>query len=100
MRLLPAKYVLIAPPLAFFLALSLIPLLLTLALSLTSADLSGHGSWVGLSNYHRLFDDPIFIRGYVNTLEYAAFGVPIQYVLGLALAPLVWQVDLGGRFLR
>lgn len=100
MRLPPAKYVLIAPPLAFFLALSLIPLLLTLGLSLTSADLSGHGSWVGLSNYHRLFDDPIFIRGYVNTLEYATFGVPTQYVLGLALAALVWQFDRGRRFLR
>jgi multiple sugar transport system permease protein len=100
MRLPSAKYALIAPPLALFFALSLIPLLLTLSLSLTNADLSGRGSWVGLENYRLLLADPIFIRGYVNTLEYAAVGVPVQYLLGLGLAALVWRFKRGRRFLR
>ena len=95
-----AKYLLIAPPLLFFLSLSLIPLLLTLGLSLTSVDLSGKGAWVGLSNYANLWADPIFIRGYLNTLEYVVIGVPIQYTLGLTLAVLVSQFQYGRRALR
>lgn len=95
-----AKYALIAPPLIFFFALSLIPLLLTLALSLTSVDLSGVGNWVGLDNYARLLGDRIFIQGYLNTLAYAVVGVPIQFVLGLVLAVLVSQVRWGRRVLR
>ena len=77
------KHLLIAPPLLFLLLLSLIPLLLTLGLSLTSMDISGKGRWIGVDNYIRLADDPIFIESYVNTLIFVAIGLPIQYFLGL-----------------
>jgi multiple sugar transport system permease protein len=83
------KHFLIAPPLFMLLALSVIPLLLTVGLSLTSADIAGQGGWVGLANYQRLLADPIFIRSYLNTLIYVAIGLPIQYALGLGLALLV-----------
>ena len=83
------KHLLIAPPLLFLLLLSLIPLLLTLGLSLTSMDISGKGRWIGVDNYIRLADDPIFIESYVNTLIFVAIGLPIQYFLGLGLAILV-----------
>ena len=83
------KHILIAPPLLFLLLLSLIPLLLTLGLSLTSMDISGKGRWIGVDNYIRLADDPIFIESYVNTLIFVAIGLPIQYFLGLGLAILV-----------
>ena len=56
---------------------SLIPLLLTLGLSLTSMDISGKGRWIGVDNYIRLADDPIFIESYVNTLIFVAIGLPI-----------------------
>jgi multiple sugar transport system permease protein len=83
------KHFLIAPPLFMLLALSVIPLLLTVGLSLTSVDIAGQGGWVGFSNYERLLADPIFIRSYLNTLIYVAIGLPIQYALGLGLALLV-----------
>lgn len=95
-----SKYLLITPPLAFFFALSLVPLLLTLGLSLTSVDLSGQGSFVGLGNYARLLGDDIFIEGYLNTLQYALIGVPVQYALGLLLAVTVSQFQAGRRALR
>ncbi|HVV41377.1 MAG TPA: sugar ABC transporter permease [Nitrobacter sp.] len=100
MKVSSAKYFLVAPPLLFFLALSLIPLLLTLGLSLTDADLSGAGNWIGLSNYKALWSDRIFLRSYLNTLEYAVIGVPVQYVLGLVLAVFVAQFQHGRRLLR
>jgi multiple sugar transport system permease protein len=100
MKASSTKYLLVAPPLLFFFALSLIPLLLTLSLSLTNVDLSGEGSWIGLANYRDLWSDRIFVRGYLNTLEYAAIGVPVQYVLGLTLAVFVSQFQRGRRTLR
>lgn len=83
------KHVLIAPPLVIMLSLSVIPLVLTIGLSLTNVDISAQGSWVGLDNYRRLLGDPIFVESYRNTLLYVLIGLPIQYFLGLALALLV-----------
>lgn len=83
------KHLLIAPPLLMLVALSVIPLLLTVGLSLTGMDIAGHGGWIGLANYRRLLADPIFISSYFNTLLYVAIGLPIQYSLGLGLALLV-----------
>ena len=94
------KHRLIAPPLLFLLLLSGIPLLLTLGLSLTSMDISGKGSWIGIDNYIRLSSDPIFIESYVNTLIFVAVGLPIQYFLGLGLALLVHGTPGGQRLWR
>ena len=94
------KHLLIAPPLLFLLLLSLIPLLLTLGLSLTSMDISGKGRWIGVDNYIRLADDPIFIESYVNTLIFVAIGLPVQYFLGLGLAILVHGTPGGQRLWR
>lgn len=94
------KYGLIASPLIFYVALSIFPLVLSIYFSLTSMDVGGAGSWVGLSNYQRLLNDPMFIGGYWNTLLYAAIGVPLQYALGLGLAMLVHEKRTGKRLLR
>lgn len=83
------KHFLIAPPLLFFIALTLFPLLFTLGLSLTDFSLGGHAKWVGLTNYTRLFKDPIFTGGFKNTVIYALVGVTFQYWLGLILAVIV-----------
>jgi multiple sugar transport system permease protein len=94
------KHGLIAPPLLFYILLSIFPLLLSIYFSLTSMDAAGIGGWVGVENYRRLFSDPIFLRGYENTLLYAFLGVPIQYVLGLGLALLVHGLSRGKRIIR
>lgn len=80
------KHLLIAPPLLFFLTLSLVPLLFTLGLSLTNYSLGGQLRWIGLENYIRLFKDPIFTSSYKNTVLYTLIGLFFQYWLGLALA--------------
>jgi multiple sugar transport system permease protein len=94
------KFGLIASPLIFYVALSIFPLVLSVYFSLTNMDVGGAGSWVGLANYQRLLNDPMFIGGYWNTLLYAAIGVPLQYALGLGLALLVHEARAGKRLLR
>lgn len=94
------KHALIAPPLIFFVVISIVPLLFTLGLSLTNYSIGGQAAWVGLDNYARLIRDPFFTRSYLNTILYVVFGVTIQYWLGLGLALLVNSMIRGQRIMR
>lgn len=94
------KHLLIAPPLLFFFAISLVPLVFTIVLSLSGYSIGGSFSWVGVDNYVRLASDPLFTKSYVNTLLYVLIGVLVQYWLALGIALLVNQVASGSRPLR
>lgn len=94
------KFLLIAPPLAFFFAISLIPLIYTLWLSLTNTNIAGGGSWVGVDNYARLLGDSFFRQAYGNTVLFVIIGVAVQYILGLALALAVHGLTRGQRLVR
>ncbi len=56
--------------------------------------------WVGLANYARALNDPIFRRAVVNTLAYTLVTVPAQIGLGLAVAILLDQSIRGRAFFR
>jgi multiple sugar transport system permease protein len=62
--------------------------------------LAGPGGWVGLANYHHLFEDPLFLRAVVTTSLYTAMTLVAQVTLGLALAILVNQKIRGLAFFR
>ena len=94
------KHLLIAPPLLFFFAISLVPLIFTIVLSLSSYSIGGGFAWVGVDNYVRLAGDPMFTKSYWNTLLYVLLGVFVQYWLALGVALLVNQVAAGSRPLR
>jgi multiple sugar transport system permease protein len=94
------KHLLIAPPLLFFFAISLVPLVFTIVLSLSGYSIGGGFSWVGVDNYVRLASDPMFTKSYANTLLYVLIGVLVQYWIALGLALLVNQVARGSRPLR
>jgi multiple sugar transport system permease protein len=49
----------------------------------------GKSSFVGLHQYSREMHDPIFWRSFANAAFYMAFTVPLQVVLGLAVAVLL-----------
>jgi multiple sugar transport system permease protein len=51
-------------------------------------------SFVGLDNYAQLVDDPVFRESLVNTFQYAVMYLPLQIVLGLAVA---LGVEASGR---
>ncbi len=94
------KHLLIAPPLLFFFAISVVPLIFTIVLSLSSYSIGGSFAWVGVDNYLRLASDSLFTKSYVNTLLYVGIGVLVQYWLALGIALLVNQVAFGSRPLR
>jgi multiple sugar transport system permease protein len=94
------KHLLIAPPLAFLVAISVVPLIFTLVLSLTNYSIGGGLGWIGLDNYLGLFKDRFFLKSYVNTFVYVLIGVAIQYWVGLGLALLVNSMIGGKRWMR
>lgn len=76
----------VGPFLFLYLAILILPLLNGIALSLQRADPFGGGDWVGLSNYGRVFSDPVFYQALINTLLVALMVVPTLTVLTLLLA--------------
>jgi multiple sugar transport system permease protein len=62
--------------------------------------LAGPAGWVGLQNYQRLFEDPLFLKAVVTTTLYTAITLVAQVTLGLALAMLVNQRIRGLAFFR
>ena len=87
-RTLPA-YLFILPGMLLFLTWTLYPLLHALRMSFYEWNLIKPSVYVGLENYRRAFDDPVFWMSLRNTLFYVAVTVPSQMVLGLAVALLL-----------
>jgi multiple sugar transport system permease protein len=76
----------IVPYLVVFIALLVFPLGWGFWLSLNKVDLFGPGRFVGMSNYVRVFSDPIFLQALRNTIVFVAVSVPVLVGLGLFLA--------------
>lgn len=90
--------VFLAPALLLYSIVMVFPLLDTLRLSLFS---SNGESFVGLSNYQRLFTDsqwwPYFWRALKNTVLFFMLHMLLQNPLGLLLAALLDSKNLRGR---
>jgi multiple sugar transport system permease protein len=84
-------YLFLAPGFLLFALVILYPVVRALQISLHEwAIVPGVASeYVGLDNYRRALDDPIFWRALVNTGVYMAATVPAQIALGLAVAVLL-----------
>lgn len=87
----------ISPWLIGFLALALIPLIMSFYYGFTRYDLIGEARWIGLGNYERLFTtDPDFKKVLYNTFYYVVFGVPIGMLVAFLIANLL-NADIRGR---
>ena len=76
----------VAPFLLLYSIILIFPLLRGLWLSLNQVDLFGAGHFVGLGNYARLLEDPVFGTSLVNTFVVTLMIVPALTVIALALA--------------
>jgi multiple sugar transport system permease protein len=92
--------VFLAPPLLFFAAFAIFPLLFTIYVSLNNWQISGNLGFVGLDNYAAILRDPTFTASLRNTLVFTLFMVSIEYVLGLGVALLVGGIRRGQRPIR
>ncbi len=95
------KFVFLLPALIVLLMVILFPLLFTIRVSFSSWDVVAPGlDFIGVENYARMFEDARFWAALSRLGTLAVLTVFIQYVLGFALALLLWQNLRAKRFLR
>ena len=90
----------VSPWVIGFVLLTAGPMLYSLYLSFTASSLLSPPQWIGLENYRRMFDDPIFYRSLGNTAYYALLGVPLGMLLSLGLALLLDAPVRGQQIFR
>ncbi len=86
-----AGYVFISPWLIGFLIFTLGPMIALFYYSFTKWDLIGTPQFVGLQNYIRLWNDPLFWQALKVTALYALGRVPLGIIFGVAIALLLNQ---------
>jgi putative chitobiose transport system permease protein len=94
-----AAYLFLTPAVAFLVVFMLIPLLQVIYFSFTDYDLLTAPTWVGLENYTRLFQDPVFWQSLLRSLTYLIV-TPILIVLSIILAIVVNRPLRGMTFFR
>jgi multiple sugar transport system permease protein len=78
---------LVSPALVLIGIFGLLPVLMSLQLSFQHSDLlTPETPWVGLDNYRKLADDPVFVEAIKNTIIYTALFVPGTMLVGLFVA--------------
>jgi multiple sugar transport system permease protein len=91
----------VSPSVLLLIVFFFIPVTLAFVLAFTNARLiSPSIQFVGLDNFTRLFQDPLFWKSLRNTLYFAVVVVPLQSALALLLALLVNIRIRGTNFFR
>ena len=80
-------YFMLAPFFILFIVFTVLPVILSIILSLTDFNMLQMPHWKGVDNYIRLFlNDETFILACQNTLIFAAITGPVSYLLSLLIA--------------
>ena len=80
-------YFMVAPFLIMFITFTVVPVILSLLLSLTNFNMFQFPDFVFMDNYVRLFlDDDLFLTACKNTLIFAIATGPTSYLLSFAVA--------------
>jgi multiple sugar transport system permease protein len=77
---------LLLPAAAVLIAVTLLPMLYVLWMSLQDLSVFGPGRFSGLENYARLLGDARFRNAFLNTAYFAAVSVALELILGLGIA--------------
>lgn len=101
MRKKLSLYLILSPTFIFLIIFTYLPLLRSLTDSLYDSRYSVEGEkFVGLDNFCRLFDDPIFWLSLKNNLLYILLTVIPSILLALGLALALWENRRINRWLR
>ena len=88
-------YLFIAPFVIFFLVVYLYPFFKTILMSFQRIDGPNHITWIGTSNYVKLFKDRNFSQSLMTTLRYAVWDLII-----LCTVPLIVAVILNSGYVK
>ncbi|MGW3089096.1 carbohydrate ABC transporter permease [Streptomyces sp. NPDC001108] len=86
----PTAWIFAGPAAALFALFFAYPLGASLLQSFTAEE-AGSSRWVGLDQYRRMIDDPVFLKSLVNTGAILVVQVPVMIGLALVLAVLLNQ---------
>lgn len=82
-----AGWALASPAVVLIGIFGLLPVLMSLQLSFQHSDLlTPRTPWVGLENYRKLADDPVFLEAVKHTIVFTALFVPGTMLVGLLVA--------------
>lgn len=90
----------VAPWCIGFLLFTLYPFVTSFYLSFTKFNLVSSPQWVGMKNYLRLFQDPIFKKSISVMFEYVVLEVPLKIVFSLLIAMILNMKIRGINFFR
>lgn len=96
-----AGYAFVVVPMAIFLVFNIGAIAFAVVISAFDWGVrAGPREFLGVANYTRALEDPIFWKAVGNTFRYAVIVVPLQMALGLFLAVIVNQKIRGQTFFR
>jgi multiple sugar transport system permease protein len=84
--------VFIAPALFGFLVFYLYPTIRGIYFSLTRYNVLGKPHFIGLGNYTKLFNDPLFYNAMKVTLEYVVLNIVLQTILAVGIGVLMQRL--------
>lgn len=93
-----AAYLFLLPALFFFIGFVIYPMAMGVITSFTDASfVNPKGTFVGISNYVKLFHDKIFLKSAVNTLIIVAVAVPTVTAFSLWVGTSIYKMRSGIR---
>jgi len=92
-------WIFLVPSVVYVVALVAVPFALAIAFAFSDVT-AGDASfdWVGLENFRRVFDDPVFWRSLRNTLVFTAISMLLIVIFGKVLANLL-VADFRGKWI-
>jgi len=92
-------YLLVSPYIIYFLVFTVFPVVFSILLTFHSWNIIAPMQFIGVANYKRLFNDPVFWRSILNTIIFLLIHIPLQIVVALFLAEVLNQnIKLRGLF--
>ena len=92
-----SAYMFLLPSLVFFVLFVVIPMFICVFYSLFNYSLVGINGFVGLDNYIRLFQDPVFHRGLINTIIIVVVAVPTVTAFSLWVGSAIYKMKAFSR---
>ena len=90
-----SAYLFLLPSLVFFVAFVVIPMFICVFYSLFDYSLGGLNiaeDFVGLDNYIQLFQDPVFHKGFINTVIIVVVAVPTVTAFSLWVGSAIYKM--------
>src|SRR4051812_16184398 len=90
-------YLYTSPFILGFIIFTLYPVIYSIILIFTNADMTGTGEFVGLANIKKAFtQDPLFYKSLKNTLYFVVVSVPLSLIVSFIVALLLNHKKIKG----